>query len=89
MVYTLGHPIFIDVAIIVSTDGLDFDANISPTIGRNARMQTENVTSENRMHEDQQTHIMVMRVTTPKDDSDDSNGRDEGAVDCNADAYML
>ena len=41
------------------------------------------------MHEDQQTHIMVMRVTKPKDDSDDSNGRDEGAVDCNADAYML
>lgn len=89
MVYTLGHPIFIDVAIIVSTDGLDFDANISPTSGRNARMQTENVTSENRMHEDQQMHIMVMRMTKPKDDSDDSNGRDEGAVDCNADAYML
>ena len=69
--------------------GLDFDVNTSPTIGRNARMQTENVTSENRMHEDQQMHIMAMRMTKPKDDSDDSNGRDEGAVDCNADAYML
>ena len=89
MVYTLGHPIFIDVAIIVSTDGLDFDVNISPTIGRNARMQTENVTSENRMHEDQQTHIMVMRVTKPEYYSDDSNGRNEGAVVCDADAYML
>ena len=29
-------------------------------------MQTENVTSENRMHEDKQTHIMVMRVTNLK-----------------------
>ena len=52
-------------------------------------MQTETVTSENRMHEDKQTHIMVMCVTKPKDDSDDSNGRDESAVGFNADPYTL
>ena len=52
-------------------------------------MQTENVTSENRMHEDKQTHIMVMRVTKPKDDSGDSNGCDETALGFNADADTL